>query len=62
MASGDVITSVNGTSISSVNGLASENANSHTGDQLAITYVDQYDRPARARYVRIVPAAPGPGP
>ena len=42
LASGDVITSVNGTKISSANGLTNETASSHAGDQFAITYVDQY--------------------
>jgi len=42
LASGDVITSVNGTRISSANGLTNETASSHAGDQFAITYVDQY--------------------
>jgi len=42
LASGDVITSVNGTAISSANGLTNETASSHAGDQFAITYVDQY--------------------
>lgn len=42
LASGDVITSVNGTTISSADGLTALTANSHPGDQFAITYVDQY--------------------
>jgi S1-C subfamily serine protease len=42
LASGDVITSVNGTSISSAAGLTNETAGSHAGDKFAISYVDQY--------------------
>jgi S1-C subfamily serine protease len=42
LVSGDVITSVNGTTISSADGLTNETANSHAGDQFAINYVDQY--------------------
>jgi S1-C subfamily serine protease len=42
LASGDVITSVNSTTISSANGLTNETASSHAGDQFAISYVDQY--------------------
>jgi S1-C subfamily serine protease len=57
-----VITSVNGGTISSANGLANGTASSHPGDQFAITYVDQYGMPARARSVRFVPTAPRSGP
>ena len=42
LASGDVITSVNGTAISSADGLTALTAASHPGDQFAINYVDQY--------------------
>jgi S1-C subfamily serine protease len=42
LASGDVITSVNGTTITSADGLTALTANSHPGDQFAIAYVDQY--------------------
>jgi S1-C subfamily serine protease len=42
LASGDVITSVNGAAISSADGLTNETAGSHAGDQFAMTYVDQY--------------------
>jgi S1-C subfamily serine protease len=42
LAGGDVITSVNGTTISSADGLTNETANSHPGDQFAINYVDEY--------------------
>ncbi|HET9080709.1 MAG TPA: trypsin-like peptidase domain-containing protein [Trebonia sp.] len=42
LQSGDVITSVNGTSISSANGLTTLTATSHPGDKFSITYVDQY--------------------
>jgi len=42
LASGDVITSVDGTTISSADGLTNETSNSHPGDQFAIGYVDQY--------------------
>ena len=42
LATGDVITSVNGTTITSADGLTALTAASHPGDQLAINYVDQY--------------------
>ncbi len=42
LAAGDVITSVNGTTISSADGLTAMTAGSHPGDQFAINYVDQY--------------------
>lgn len=42
LQSGDVITSVNGTSISSADGLTALTATSHPGDKFSITYVDQY--------------------
>jgi S1-C subfamily serine protease len=42
LASGDVITSVNGTAISSADGLTALTAASHPGDQFAMNYVDQY--------------------
>jgi S1-C subfamily serine protease len=42
LASGDVITSVNGTAITSADGLTALTATSHPGDQFAMTYVDQY--------------------
>ena len=42
LASGDVITSVNGTAITSADGLTALTAASHPGDQFAIAYVDQY--------------------
>jgi S1-C subfamily serine protease len=42
LASGDVITSVNGSAISSADGLTALTATSHPGDQFAMTYVDQY--------------------
>ena len=42
LASGDVITSVNGSAISSANGLTKITAASHAGDQFAINYVDLY--------------------
>ncbi len=38
---GDVITSVNGTTVSTADGLTSLTAGSHPGDQFSITYVDQ---------------------
>jgi S1-C subfamily serine protease len=48
LASGDVITSLNGTTISSANGLTNETASSQT--------------PVRARFARFVAAPPRPGP
>jgi S1-C subfamily serine protease len=42
LASGDVITSVNGTTITSADGLTALTATSHPGDKLAIDYVDQF--------------------
>jgi S1-C subfamily serine protease len=42
LASGDVITSVNGSTISSADGLTKITAGSHPGDQFAINYVDAY--------------------
>jgi S1-C subfamily serine protease len=42
LASGDVITSVNGSAISSADGLTKITAGSHPGDQFAISYVDAY--------------------
>ncbi len=42
MASGDVITSVNGTAITSADGLTALTASSHPGDKFAIDYVDQF--------------------
>ena len=42
LASGDVITSVNGSAISSADGLTKITAGSHPGDTFAINYVDQY--------------------
>jgi S1-C subfamily serine protease len=41
LAQGDVITSVNSTTISSAANLTTQTANSHPGDQFAINYVDQ---------------------
>jgi S1-C subfamily serine protease len=41
LRSGDVITSVNGTSVSSANGLTAITATSHPGDKFSITYVNQ---------------------
>jgi S1-C subfamily serine protease len=40
LQAGDVITSVNGTTISSANGLTTLTSGSHPGDQFSITYVD----------------------
>jgi S1-C subfamily serine protease len=42
LASGDVITSVNGTTITSADGLTALTAASHPGDKLAVNYVDQF--------------------
>ena len=42
LASGDVITSVNGSGISSADGLTKITAGSHPGDKFAINYVDRY--------------------
>ena len=42
LSSGDVITAVNGTTISTADGLTALTASSHPGDQFNITYVDQY--------------------
>ena len=42
LAAGDVITSVNGTTVSSASDLTTLTGNSHPGDQFAIQYVDQY--------------------
>jgi S1-C subfamily serine protease len=42
LAAGDVITSVNGTTVSSANDLTNLTGSSHPGDQFAIKYVDQY--------------------
>jgi S1-C subfamily serine protease len=42
LSAGDVITSVNGTTISSADGLTAVTAASYPGDKLAIDYVDQY--------------------
>ena len=42
LASGDVITSVNGTTITSADGLTALTATSHPGDKLAINYVDEF--------------------
>jgi S1-C subfamily serine protease len=42
LSGGDVITSVNGTTISSADGLTALTAASHPGDHFAINYVDQY--------------------
>jgi S1-C subfamily serine protease len=42
LSSGDVITSVNGTTISSADGLTALTATSHPGDEFTINYVDQY--------------------
>jgi S1-C subfamily serine protease len=42
LQSGDVITSVNGTSVNSADGLTNLTAASHPGDKFKITYVDQY--------------------
>ncbi len=42
LSSGDVISSVNGTTISSADGLTAITATSHPGDQFAINYLDQY--------------------
>jgi S1-C subfamily serine protease len=41
LSNGDVITSVNGTTVSSADGLTALSAASHPGDQFAINYVDQ---------------------
>jgi S1-C subfamily serine protease len=40
LAEGDVITSINGQSVTDANGLTKAMAGDHPGDQLAITYVD----------------------
>src|SRR5579863_2798457 len=42
LAAGDVITSVNGTTVSSANDLTNLTGASHPGEQFAIKYVDQY--------------------
>jgi len=42
LSSGDVITAVNGTTISTADGLTALTAASHPGDKFNITYVDQY--------------------
>jgi S1-C subfamily serine protease len=42
LAAGDVITSVNGTTITTADGLTALTAASHPGDSFDITYVDQY--------------------
>jgi S1-C subfamily serine protease len=42
IASGDVITTVNGTAVTSADGLTALTATSHPGDKFAIEYVDQY--------------------
>ena len=42
LASGDVITSVNGTTVSSADGLTALTTGSHPGDRFSIDYVDQY--------------------
>ncbi len=42
LASGDVITSVNGSAISSADGLTKFTSGSHPGDSFAINYVDAY--------------------
>jgi S1-C subfamily serine protease len=42
LQAGDVITSINGTTISSADGLTSLTATSHPGDKFKMTYVDQY--------------------
>jgi S1-C subfamily serine protease len=42
LAAGDVITSVNGTTVSSAADLTNLTGSSHPGDQFAIKYVDQY--------------------
>ena len=42
LASGDVITSVNGTAITSADGLTKITSGSHPGDKFAINYMDQY--------------------
>jgi S1-C subfamily serine protease len=42
LSSGDVITSVNGTTISSADGLTNQTATSHPGDKFMINYVDSY--------------------
>ncbi|HTM83986.1 MAG TPA: PDZ domain-containing protein, partial [Mycobacterium sp.] len=39
---GDVITSVNGITVSSADGLTNLTAASHPGDKFRITYVDEY--------------------
>ena len=41
LASGDVITAVNGTTISTADGLTNQMASAHPGSQLAMTFVDQ---------------------
>jgi S1-C subfamily serine protease len=42
LSNGDVITSVNGTTVSSADGLTALTATSHPGDEFAINYVDQF--------------------
>jgi S1-C subfamily serine protease len=42
LAAGDVITSVNGTTVGTANDLTNLTGTSHPGDQFAIKYVDQY--------------------
>lgn len=42
LAAGDVITSVNGKTISSADDLTAQTSSSHPGDQFAVKYVDQY--------------------
>jgi S1-C subfamily serine protease len=42
LSGGDVITSVNGTTVSSADGLTALTATSHPGDEFAINYVDQF--------------------
>ena len=42
LQAGDVITSINGTTVSSADGLTSLTATSHPGDKFKMSYVDQY--------------------